>query len=223
MTWVSVVVAALSFGPYTDMTVEGWTLRVERAELGDPSWKSVQRELSTQLYRISHVVAAEPLKKLRKVVIWVHKDDPATKCMAYHPEKKWLIENGCNPEMVLGIEIANAKSFVSWTYEQPWMVLHELAHAYHHQFLSRGFENTQVKSIWEANMASKKYERVLHWDGGQAKHYATVNQMEFFAESTEAYFGQNDFYPFVNAELKTFDPDAFALMQKIWGPPQKRN
>jgi hypothetical protein len=30
--------------------------------------------------------------------------------------------------------------------------------------------------------------------------------MEFFAEMTEAYFGSNDFYPFVTGELKQAKP-----------------
>jgi len=30
--------------------------------------------------------------------------------------------------------------------------------------------------------------------------------MEFFAEMTEAYFGSNDFYPFVIGELKQAKP-----------------
>ena len=34
---------------------------------------------------------------------------------------------------------------------------------------------------------------------------------------TEAYFGTNDFYPFVRAELKQHDPKTFALLESIWG------
>jgi hypothetical protein len=217
-----VILGALAFGPYQDIPIEGFTVRVEQAEVRDPSWKSVRAELGTQLYRISHVVPDGPLAKLRKVVIWVHRDDAATRCMAYHPAPEWLKEHGSNPAMAHGVEIANAANFVSWTYEQPWMVLHELAHAYHHQFLEKGFENKQVKDVWDSAMAAKRYDSVLHWDGSQSKHYAETNPMEFFAETTESYFGQNDFYPFVNSELKTFDPDAFKLMQNVWGAPQKR-
>jgi hypothetical protein len=222
MPLFSLVAFALSFGPYTDMKIEGFTVRVETNELSDRTWKPVEQELKTQLYRIVHTVGQEPLKKLQSVMIWVHKDDKATKCMAYHPAKEWLSKHGSNPEMARAVEIANAEAFVSWTYEQPWMVLHELAHAYHHRFLDDGFGNKDVKSVWDAEMASKRYEQVLHWDGKQIKHYATTNQMEFFAECTEAYFGHNDFYPFVNAELKKFDPDAFSLMRQIWGTPEKR-
>ena len=216
------LLAVTAFGPYTNMQIEGWAVKVETSELSDPTWKGVEAELGTQLYRISHVVAEEPLAKLRKITIWVHTNDAATPCMAYHPAPEWLKVHGSDPDMAHGVEIANAKNFISWTYEQPWMLLHELSHAYHHQFLSQGFDNKEVKSAWDAEMASKKYDHVLHWDGKTVKHYAETNQMEFFAECTEAYFGQNDFYPFVNAELKTFDPEAFGLMEKVWGKPQKR-
>ena len=47
--------------------------------------------------------------------------------------------------------------------------------------------------------------------------YALNNPQEYFAESTEAYFGVNDFYPFVRAELKEHDPDMSSLMQTLWG------
>ena len=43
------------------------------------------------------------------------------------------------------------------------------------------------------------------------------NSKEYFAESTEAYFGVNDFYPFVRAELKEHDPTMFSLMETLWG------
>jgi hypothetical protein len=37
----------------------------------------------------------------------------------------------------------------------------------------------------------------------------------------EAYFGVNDFYPFVRAELKEHDPAGFALMETVWGKVQE--
>ena len=41
--------------------------------------------------------------------------------------------------------------------------------------------------------------------------------MEYFAECSEAYFGTNDFYPFVRSELRRHDPDAAALLGRLWG------
>ena len=63
---------------------------------------------------------------------------------------------------------------------------------------------------------SKKYAEVLHINGKKLKHYALSNPMEYFAESSEAFFGTNDFYPFVRAELREFDPEMFALVERLW-------
>lgn len=210
---------------YTLQTIEGWSVQVESALIANhkETWEGVQRELANQLYRITRVVPDEPLRKLRKVTIWVHWDDAGAPCMAYHPDAAWLREHKVNPAMERGVELANAKNFLSWTYEQPWMLLHELAHGYHHQFLDKGFENADVAEAWKRITASKKYESVLHWDGKNPKHYALNDPMEYFAETTEAYFGMNDFYPFVRSELMTFDPQSYELMRKIWGDPQKRS
>ncbi len=211
-----------AFGPYQKINVEGFTLQVERKATESSLWPIAKKEIDNQLYRIARVVPDGPLSSMRKLTIWVHLDDKATACAAYHPAPEWLKEHGSDPAMAKGLEIANLEHFISWTYEQPWMLLHELSHGYHDQFLSDGFENKDVKETWQRAMSSKRYDSVLHWNGSQAKHYGENNQMEFFAESTEAYFGQNDFYPFVNAELKTFDPETYALMVRIWGVPQKR-
>lgn len=211
------------FGPYRDLSLQGWTVRVEEAELSDASWPGAKAELENQLYRIARVVPDAPLARLRQVLIWVHHDDPGTRCMAYHPAAEYLKAHQMNPEMARGVEIGCASRFVSWTYEQPWMVLHELAHAYHYRFLAGSFENAEVRAAFDSVTKRGLYGKILHWNGKTAKHYALTNPMEYFAECTEAYFGRNDFYPFVNAELKTYDPLSYKLMEGIWGKPQKRS
>ncbi|MEE8389889.1 MAG: hypothetical protein V3S14_03710, partial [Anaerolineae bacterium] len=45
--------------------------------------------------------------------------------------------------------------------------------------------------------------------------YALKNDKEYFAESSEAYFGTNDFFPFVRAELRRHDPEMCALLKKV--------
>ena len=44
-----------------------------------------------------------------------------------------------------------------------------------------------------------------------------TSPQEYFAESTEAFFGTNDFYPFVRPELKEFDPQMYEVVKKAWG------
>ena len=100
--------------------------------------------------------------------------------------------------------------------QHPYVVLHELAHAYHDQVLS--FDQPEVIAVYDAAKENGLYEKVLSHTGQTVQHYGMNNRKEYFAESTEAYFGVNDFYPFVRAELKTHDPRMFALLEKIWGP-----
>jgi hypothetical protein len=100
--------------------------------------------------------------------------------------------------------------------EQPWVVLHELAHAYHDQVL--GFDEPRIVAAWEAFKADGRGQSTLLFDGSRTKHYGLTDHTEFFAEMTEAYFGSNDFQPFNRAELKTDHPAIFALLTDIWGP-----
>jgi hypothetical protein len=212
-----------SLPTYDLVPVRGWTLHVDPAvEAKSELWKEVREEVDRQLGAIARVVPDEPLGKLRQVPIYVHLTSPETKCMAYHPGAEWLKEHKMDPDMAKGVEIGDSANFISWTYEQPWMLLHELAHAYHDRYLPKGFDNEEVKAAYDHAMSAKLLDSVRHWDGGMVKHYATTNQMEYFAETTESYFGQNDFFPFVRAELMNADTEGYSLMVKIWGKPQKR-
>jgi Mlc titration factor MtfA (ptsG expression regulator) len=99
----------------------------------------------------------------------------------------------------------------------PWVVLHELAHAYHDQVL--GFDNPRVREAYEAFKKSGHGDKALLYDGRRVKHYGLNNPMEFFAEMTEAYFGLNDFFPFTRAELMENEPAIYQLMADIWDGP----
>jgi hypothetical protein len=98
---------------------------------------------------------------------------------------------------------------------QPWVILHELAHAYHDRVL--GFDHEEIRQAYDRAVENKLYDTVLLIDGRDTRHYALTNHKEFFAELTESFFGTNDFYPFVRAELKEHDPRTYALLEKIWG------
>jgi hypothetical protein len=106
------------------------------------------------------------------------------------------------------------------TNEQPWVILHELAHAYHDLFL--GFDEPRIKDAYENYKKSGKGDMTLLYNGKRVKHYALTNQMEFFAEMTEAYFGSNDFFPFNRAELKESEPQIYEVLKNTWDSPSTR-
>ncbi len=177
------------------------------------------RLLESHLYNVGRVVPPGALAELRKVRIWLHYKGKG-KCASYHPSRKWLIDHGWNPEMARSVDLGNAKNFIRSSGHQPFLLLHELAHAYHHQVL--GYGNSEVREAHKRAVAGKKYERVLIWNGRKGSAYAITNPMEYFAETSEAFFGTNDVFPFVRAELKEHDPEMFKLLKKLWaGPPEK--
>jgi hypothetical protein len=201
---------------YETRKLEGWTLRINKDLLQDAALSDkVLRLLEFQLYQIKRVVPALAVGRLQEVSIWIELNDPKFPGMCYHPSADWLKEHDLNPEKAGGVELANATNFLSWSKEQPWMVLHEMAHSYHHRVL--GYDNPEIKAAFTDAVASKKYENVLRINGKMEKHYALNNDQEYFAEATEAYFGVNDFYPYVRSELKQHDSKIYELLGKLWG------
>ena len=171
--------------------------------------------LRVKLFDVRRAVPAEALGALREVPIWLSRDDPVTPCACYHPSAEWLAENGFDPRKARAVEISNAARFLDWSRQQPAMVLHELAHAYHHRVLGHGHEG--LVAALERLRASGLLDDVLRHDGTRAKAYALGNEQELFAELSEAWLGTNDFWPFVRAELLDADPESAALLRELWG------
>jgi len=99
-------------------------------------------------------------------------------------------------------------------------------HAGEHGLFGRGEEERIIIPGIEQAKASGKYDAVLCRYSDSTKHYALTSRAEYFSENSEAYFGANDFYPFVRAELKEYDPKWYAALEDAWGVDrevQKRN
>lgn len=207
---------------YVVRDMRGWTIRINPAVAADDRTllEATLEELDHQLYAISRVVPPKALARLKTIEIWVELDMHMTACMCYHVSRDWLIPNGYNADKEGSVEIGNARAFLEWTRTQPWMVLHELAHGYHDQV--HGYDDVSIIDGWNRMKTSGLYEEVGHISGTPRRHYALTNQMEWFAETTEAYFGTNDFHPYVRSELMTIDPQGFALMKTIWDGPKRQ-
>ena len=206
---------------HTTRDIEGWTVRVddrllkgEGAALGERALKL----LNARLVAITIVVPEKALAKLRAITIELDLDYGDLRIAQYHPDAGWLKAHGYSEALAKCVHIPGAGEFLSpfENHRMPWVVLHELSHGYHDQVL--GFEEPRVAAAWKKFCESGKYKSVLTSPGPMREHYGLNNPKEFFAEMTEAYFGSNDFYPFVTGELKQSEPEIFALMADIWGP-----
>ncbi len=172
--------------------------------------------LDEKLKEIHKIVPKAAVSKLKTTKIWISWESKSSVAAVYHPSAAWLAQHKFNPDMEKSVELGNAKNVLNWTkLNQPYMVLHELAHAYHHQHV--GYGDKSIKAAYEAAVASGKYDDVEMKPQGRGKHYGMNNEMEFFAELSESYFGLNDFQPFTRSDLKSFDPQAYAAVEAAWG------
>ena len=209
----------------TARNIEGWTVRVDDRLLKSPNDALGTRALKlleAKLAEIKSVVAADRLAKLQTVRIVLDLTHGKLHLMQYHPDAGWLKANGYALDLAKCAHIPEAADLVNprTSNEQPWCVMHELAHAYHDQVF--GFNDPRIRKAYERFKESGHGNSVLNISGNRRRHYALTDQMEFFAEMTEAYFGMNDFFPFNRAELKTAEPEVFELLREIWGPVAER-
>ena len=211
---------------YRTNQVEGWQLIIDERLLSTGSSNATARAmelLETQLKEIVRNVPSAAVDRLRQVPLWFSPAYPGVVERAeYHPGESWLRANGRNPAMVKAVEFTNIPQFEAETRRMPNFALHELAHAYHDRFLPGGFGNGEIAAAHEKAKASGKYDRVERRDAAGNvrldRAYALTNPMEYFAETTEAFFSRNDFFPFTRDELKQHDPEMFALLGQSWNP-----
>ena len=210
----------------TERTIHGWKVLVDDRlqacdssndqpqdiELGD---KAV-RFLEAKLFEITVVVPPKRLEELQRVKIVLDLNCGGLGSMQYHPSAGWLVGNGYPADLEKCVHLPRAADVATKRNinEQPWVILHELAHAFHDQIL--GFEDARVMAAYERYKRSGSGEQAMLYDGSLVKHYGLTDQKEFFAEMTEAFFGSNDFYPFNRAELKQLDPSLYRLLEEIW-------
>jgi hypothetical protein len=200
--------------------IEGWTVRIDDRLLQSPDdvlGTRAVRFLEAKLLDIKAVVPAERLKQLQSITIVMDLNCGKLGSMQYHPSADWLKANGYSIELAKCVHIPEAADLPTKRSinEQPWVILHELAHAYHDQIL--GFDEPRILEAYQKFKKSGHGDAALLYNGKRVKHYGLTDQKEFFAEMTEAYFGSNDFFPFNRAELRTEEPELHALLVKIWG------
>jgi hypothetical protein len=202
---------------YTDREIRGWPIRVSDELMRDQkeNTEKTLELLDGHLQRVSEALPIEALAHLKNVPIWLSPTYPDKRPTAeYHPSGGWLRGQGRRPELERCVELTNIAIFEKETVRMPLLLLHELAHAYHHQVL--GFDHPDVLAAFERAEASGGYELVERHNGKKERAYALSNHKEYFAEASEAFFGTNDWFPFTRDELKKHDPQMDALLEKLW-------
>ena len=205
---------------YVDYVFSGFTVKIKDTYINTPDAKTALTLIESDLKEIVELIPLSALELMRLKPIWLEKDIQKDGAAWYHPNREWLIQNAMNPEKAKCVEINNYVNYVSWVkMNQPFMVLHELAHLYHDQKLS--FDNAEILAAYNNAVENKLYYKVERHDGSGKysvvdKAYALTNHHEYFAELSEAYFGLNDFFPYTREELIEYDPKGYEVIHQIW-------
>ena len=178
-------------------------------------------QLEADLDEVVHLLPEAALAAVRRTTIWVELQGATNggmsgRGMCCHWSADWLESVGLPREKAGGVEILNPDDFLEWRRTQPYMVLHELAHAYHRMI---GPDLPEIVGAYEAAMAAGLYDEVARnsVEGGRTvRAYAATNHHEYFAELSEAYFALNDFAPYTRTQLAAADPSGLAMVERLW-------
>ena len=201
---------------YVRKDIRGFTVLVHPAVMRDTDVAAQAfAELESQLDRIAAVLPEHLLARLREARIWIEWRQREDTASQFHPARAWLLEHAYNPDKAGDVEICDVRNWVAGSrQDQPFSVLHELAHAYHYRVL--GEKAALIDLAYAHAMAAGLYDAVPYVHGGRLPAHAAKNAAEYFAELTEAYFGVNDYYPFTRDDLQRADPLGYRIVQELW-------
>lgn len=203
--------------------IAGWQVHIDQRLL-EESAEATEKAIGLLESQLNELVAAVPraaVTELRQVPLYVSPSYPGFGPRAeYHPDAGWLARNGRDPVMAKGVEFTNVGIFEEECRRMPALVLHELAHAYHDRVLPDGHGNATVREAYERALASGRYDAVERRNAkGETRidrAYALTNPAEYFAETSEAFFSTNDFFPYQRDQLRQVDPGACAMLSELW-------
>ena len=158
--------------------------------------EAVISQLRDDLMVVTYLLESEVLEVLREVPIWIWAEEEY-ESMGFYSLEGW-------------IGIPNAERYLQHIEAAPAFVLHELAHAWHD--LGLGFDEEDVLAAYQNAMDLDLYAA----SPLGSPHYATTNELEYFAVLTEAWFWLNSDFPSNRAELLSHDPFGAEVVERAW-------
>ena len=213
---------------YATFTYKGFSYKMKEGDAKDISGKNAIQNLREDIDFIVTNIPENALAVMRKRPIWMERNNKHNSSAAwYHTWAGYPASIGDLDEKGKCVEITNYNKYVSWSRtNQPLMVLHELCHLYHdqglggenNQVINQAYQNAKDKGLYKEGWyrSDTSYNKQSQWTK-VTDVYCMNTVWEYFAEMCEAYWGENDYYPFNYELLKKHDPVGFAMMESIWG------
>jgi hypothetical protein len=201
---------------YMVENVSGWdvivedTIWLERPKLTREILETVYQSLS----QIALTLPENAVEHLRLIPIYITDTKSSGRAAHVHRSEGWLRAHGEDEEKVDAVDVCDPDLLRPYLNDQPWMILHELTHAFEQRF-STAEERDQLRQLHQQVKDAGKYGQVpyLH---GMRQSYAATDPHEYLAESSEAYWGRNDFFPFDREDLKKYDSNMYEFVEEFW-------
>lgn len=210
---------------YATYEYGGFTYKFKVAVVGSREAQTAMAKIKSDIDHINEIIPEAALKVMKKRPIWFEENNKQNPSAAwYHTWAEYPTTYGDLAEKGKCVEVTNYNNYVDWSgRNQPLMVLHELCHLYHDQALG-GETNPTIKNAYENAKKQGLYAKAKYRYevGGKVYQqneaaYCMNTMWEYWSEMCEAYWGENDYYPFNYEDLKSHDPVGFAMCEKIWG------
>lgn len=225
MRWLLLLVLAsypVPLTSYQQQHFQGWQIFLHDAYLKPKNRilsLQVRRVLQVQLSACTHVLPKHAIQKLRATRIFVEYDaNPMCRGNSgvYRTgTPRYVWQRGLHPLKANAIELCGAKIFYDTVHTMPAQLLHELAHAYHAHHVTP-LEEQLIQTAYTHAKSKGLYVQVPHYGSRPRMSYARLNVREYFAETTESFFGRNNAFPFDRKQLKTYDPLGYKMVRIIW-------
>jgi hypothetical protein len=216
---------------YEYRSIEGFTVYASKdvtARNNDGFGNPPLEVLRKELVDLKRILKPRIVSVLQSVPIWAEWDaidklSPGVVARYYGGPAEELLKLGGDPRKANCVEILTLRRLAEirapGTALQQIITLHEMAHVVHHRLL--GWQNPELEATFQSAVERKLYDEVNDRFGRRGKAYARTNAAEYFAELSCAYLDSCNYYPFNHQQLRDFDPQGYALVQRIWREPER--
>jgi hypothetical protein len=164
--------------------------------------------------------------QIKKDTLWIESN---SNTIAYHPKSGSDARKG-------NIRVGNLPKYLELVKKnQPELLAQNIGKLYVDKYVSTDIK-TQIETHYNT-IKTNKYKKVYYSDGiklirssnlpltnrDQAVQFylhvpeASKDVLSYVGEITEAYLGENDYYPFDRKDLARYDPEALTFLQALWG------
>jgi len=195
---------------YTISTIGKTTLAVRKEFEKNAKYTQGLDRIKKDIESLNHLVPQKTLSLWATDTIWV---DTAETTIFY---QKSNLKNNLSAKII----ISNPSTYLQKVTDiHPAYLLHHIALLHFDKYLGINSKNDFTKHYY--SIKAQKYTSVYKTNGTKLiqnqKPDASISVEKYFAELSEAYFIENDFYPFDYQDLKRYDNSAFLTLENIYG------